>query len=469
MGAFYGSIHIRTKSADSVSKALARVAKEMDCKFLLGPQRQGWISVFPDNSGQNDGVSARIAEIIPEDIFHLILHDDDVFIYKFYRKGGLVDYYNCCPDYFGGASEAEKQACRGRPELFKELLPGPESLNKIKALLAMDKGKFVFESERMTQFVEMLGLENALSSYEYLQAGERDDIDDWEEFVHIENQPGSAEEYNQRGEYRFGKGDLDGALGDFNEAIKLNPQFAVASANIDRVALAKDDQKSKMAQFYNNMGRQHRAGGDLDQALGYFNMAIKINPHYAEAFNNRGLVRMAKGDVDAALADFDIAIEKKPDLSAAYVNRADNKRDRGMIEDALIDYNKAIELKPGSATAHNNRGQLKRMKKDFDGAIADFSRAIELKPDSAVFYSNRALAKLPKKDLDGAFADCNRAIELKPDLAPAYNNRGMVKRLKGDLPGALDDYNNAVRLNPKVAEFKINRDKAAQLLKGRNG
>jgi hypothetical protein len=81
-------------------------------------------------------------------MFHLIVHDDDVFFYYFYRNGQLIDRYNSWPDSFEEVSEDEKQQCQGRPELFQNLLRKPESLNKLKILLAAEK--FTFESERMT-------------------------------------------------------------------------------------------------------------------------------------------------------------------------------------------------------------------------------------------------------------------------------------------------------------------------------
>ncbi len=186
MGAFFGSIHIRTENSGVVHKALGDVAKVADCRFLLGPVLNGWISVFPNNSGQSDQISVEISKSLPNDIFHLIVHDDDIFGYFFYRDGKLIDQYNSCPDYFEKVSDEDKQQCRGRPELFKDLLPKPESLVKLKALLITDeKNEFIFEHERMAQFVELLGLQNALSSYEYLQAGERDEIIGWKQFVHI--------------------------------------------------------------------------------------------------------------------------------------------------------------------------------------------------------------------------------------------------------------------------------------------
>lgn len=186
MGAFYGSIHIKTENCEAVQKALDLVANEANCRFLLGPPLYRWISVFPNDSGQNNQISVEIAKRLPNDVFHLMVHDDDIFGYFFYRNGKLIDQYNSCPDYFEEVSDEVKHQCRGRPELFKDLLPKPESLEKLKALLIADKkNEFVFENERMAQFVELVGLQNALSSYEYLQSGGRDGIKNWKQFVHI--------------------------------------------------------------------------------------------------------------------------------------------------------------------------------------------------------------------------------------------------------------------------------------------
>ncbi len=185
MGAFYGSILVRTENSEAVQRVVGQVAKESDNRFLVGPALNGWVSIFPNNSGQSDDISSQIAKLIPNDIFHLIVHDDDIFSYYFYRNGTLSDQYNSCPDYFHEVSDEEKRQCKGRPELFQDLLPDPESLNELRNLLHADKAEYFFEQERMTKFVELLGFSNAISSYEYLQSGEREGIKGWRQFVHI--------------------------------------------------------------------------------------------------------------------------------------------------------------------------------------------------------------------------------------------------------------------------------------------
>jgi tetratricopeptide (TPR) repeat protein len=238
MGAFFDSIHIRNKNADAVQKALEQIAKEAGCKFLIGPILNGWISVFPSDNGQNDEICAKIATLVSDDVFHLIVHDDDVFIYCFYRNGRLIDEYNSHPNYPDEDSEEEKQKCQGHPELFQDLLK-PESLGKLKNLIAAEK--FTFESERMAQFVKLLGLSNALASYDYLQAGDQDEdeIEGWKQFIHVENKPDSAEDYYNRGELKQAKDDLDGALADYDQAIEIKPDLAKARENRNLVRQSK--------------------------------------------------------------------------------------------------------------------------------------------------------------------------------------------------------------------------------------
>lgn len=52
--------------------------------------------------------------------------------------------------------------------------------------------------------------------------------------------------------------------------------------------------------------------GELDDAIGAFSEAIRLDPSYALARYNRGLVRQRKGELDKALADFNKAIDLDP-------------------------------------------------------------------------------------------------------------------------------------------------------------
>ena len=57
MGAFYGSVQVRSKDRDPVKAAAEEVARQRQICMLIGPVLNGWIGVYPEGSGQDGTVS----------------------------------------------------------------------------------------------------------------------------------------------------------------------------------------------------------------------------------------------------------------------------------------------------------------------------------------------------------------------------------------------------------------------------
>jgi hypothetical protein len=187
MGGFYGSVQIRSDDRDSVRSALDQLAQKKQ-RFLLGPPLDCWIGVYPDGSGQDFGVARSLARRLSGELIAMLVHDDDVFAYEYYRDGRRIDQYNPIPDYFGEAvSEKERRLLRGRPESFAHLASDPEKFTAIRDRLAAQAyDRVVFASELLQEFAEALGIRNAITSYEYLQEHEEtDDVEGWDEFIHV--------------------------------------------------------------------------------------------------------------------------------------------------------------------------------------------------------------------------------------------------------------------------------------------
>jgi tetratricopeptide (TPR) repeat protein len=120
----------------------------------------------------------------------------------------------------------------------------------------------------------------------------------------------------------------------------------------------------KLAAAYCNRGHGLTEKRELDAALADLDEAIKLDPSYACAFNNRGRVYAFKRDFDRAITEYDQAIKLDPPLALAYNNRGDARFNKGDVNGALVDFDAAIKIDPKLAVAYGNRGYAYYRKRD---------------------------------------------------------------------------------------------------------
>jgi tetratricopeptide (TPR) repeat protein len=102
----------------------------------------------------------------------------------------------------------------------------------------------------------------------------------------------------------------------------------------------------RSAVLWNKMGVAYHHLFALDQARKYYQMALAINPGYADALNNLAAVYHGQHDYKQAERTYKLALKYKPDAAITYCNLgtayfADEKYKPGMEA-----YHKALELDP---------------------------------------------------------------------------------------------------------------------------
>jgi tetratricopeptide (TPR) repeat protein len=244
--------------------------------------------------------------------------------------------------------------------------------------------------------------------------------------VSTQTSEGSADEYIERGNELRHKGDYDGAISEYTQAIEKDETY-LASAKPNAIQTAHFYERLSGAYLNRALARveQH----EYDRAISDLNRAIEIRPQYVDAYNQRGVARKNKNDLQGAITDFNKALELNPQYAAAYVNRGLARDLLGDPNGAIKDYNKALQIEPNDAIAYMNRGLVLGDRNDFKGAIADYNRAIEIKPDFIEALEMRGMLLLALGRDAEAERDIKRCLELNPSLKPKLEQ--VASEIKG--------------------------------------
>src|SRR5712691_8295435 len=84
------------------------------------------------------------------------------------------------------------------------------------------------------------------------------------------------------------------------EAASPEDTISACTRQIESGRLKEGD----LALPYYNRANKWNAKGDLDRAIADYSEALRLAPKYTAALNNRGLAWYAKGDLDRAVADY---------------------------------------------------------------------------------------------------------------------------------------------------------------------
>ena len=139
----------------------------------------------------------------------------------------------------------------------------------------------------------------------------------------------------------------------------------------------------RLASAYNNRGVAFRIKANYVQAIDDFNEAIRLVPNYANAFNNRGVAFRNMGELDRALADYDQAIRIKSDYVAAFYNRGLALADKKEYGKAISDFTEVLRIDPKNPTVLYRRGVVFLNSGAVDAGNADLAEAKAIKPDIA--------------------------------------------------------------------------------------
>jgi tetratricopeptide (TPR) repeat protein len=250
------------------------------------------------------------------------------------------------------------------------------------------------------------------------------------------------------------------AVGDWARAIANCTALLEAPGNLT---------DKERAYAYAGRASSHLHRGEIDSAVQDFNEAIKLEPTLTFAHYQIGLAYFRMNDLDKAIAAFTEAINLWDRFtSSALVARGSSYRLKRDFDNAIADFEQAIRLDADNNEVHGRLGEVCFQKNDIDRAIDEFSKAIENSPSAAVareYYVWRGKAYLQRNENRRAVADFDTSILIVPS-AEAYRGRGQALKNMGDEAGAVANFDSARRISkePPIAHIPWTNHFARPLL-----
>jgi len=199
----------------------------------------------------------------------------------------------------------------------------------------------------------------------------------------------------------FQEGRVDEAIAQYQRALQISQDYALAADNLGNALLQK---------------------GRLGDAVALFQRALRIDPDCADAHVSLGNLLIRDGKVEEAMAHFQKAVQIMPNLAVVHNSLGNALLDQGKMADAIAQFQKALEIAPGAAAAHFGLAFALMRAQRVDEAITEYQKGLQSDPSSASVRSNLAFALQQRGRLGEAIAQFQKVLQLNPaDLGARYN------------------------------------------------
>ena len=254
-------------------------------------------------------------------------------------------------------------------------------------------------------------------------------------------------------------GRLPEAVAQFEEALRLRPDYDVAHANLAKTLARLDRHPEALRHFAEaerlGFGDAVFAGeyaeallheGRTAEGLDQLRAVVRRAPGWAPGCNNLAYALLLTGHADEAIAAYQEATRLDPRFAAAWAGLGYALITAGRPAEAVAPCTEAVKLQPKFADAHHTLGIALAETGRTTEAIACFEQALRLGASGADVHSNlgNALAAIGRSA--EAIAQYREALRVDSDYAPAHRYLGYELRRAGRTAEAAEHLAAAARL-----------------------
>jgi len=173
-------------------------------------------------------------------------------------------------------------------------------------------------------------------------------------------------------------------------------------------------------------GDDRLATKEYDQAIADYDDALRLDPNYAPAYASRAIAWARKHYRDREIVDCTEAIKRDPNNAAYRVARAESWSAQGMHKRAMADFEDALRLEPNNPSIWVSRGNEWRRDLKLDDAIADYTHALQIDPRYGPAYIARGNTWKQRRAFDRAIQEFSNLIRIDPENALAHQTLARI-------------------------------------------
>ncbi len=214
------------------------------------------------------------------------------------------------------------------------------------------------------------------------------------------------------------KGDIEGAIHEYRQSVKIKPYYLDA---------------------HYNLGNALYSGGHYDEAAAEYRTCLRINPQQSGYIrNNLGNVLIAKGNYDEAIKSYLEQARMDPHQPGIYYNIGIAFFRKGNLKKAIEYYEKAIHEKPGYVEAMNDLEKARAAQRNLEGLITRILEELKIQPRNPVLLTRLGDVYRQLGEDDQAIARYHAAISVQSDSVKASYGLVLVYSQRQEYAKALD-------------------------------
>ena len=226
--------------------------------------------------------------------------------------------------------------------------------------------------------------------------------------------------------YEFGRNNLSLGSGFFQHGY-----YDQAEASFQRAL--RDDPSSAEAQY--GLGSVYLKQDKNAAARASFEQSLKLTASYPDtvpnARNNLGLLAAREGRTDEAIGYFQQALRLSPDSWIALENLGNAYRRERRWDDARAALERVVAARPKDPEANYSLAMVYAQTDDTDRAYEYLQNSLKLRPDYPEALNNLGILYLRTRRRDDAVAKFQECIRVAPAFDQAYLNLARVYGIEG--------------------------------------